>query len=182
MSARTPPKVPRPAPAPRAASPAIEALEARIAGGEDAASFWSTLASTPLVEEIPDAPDERIVTFLWRDADADAVLLFANRLTDERNLADTLLRRLPGSDVWAVSYRMGAGWRASYSFLVQREGERAPWLTDDDQVALRHALDRGRPDPRNPETVTNRAGVTQSVAALPAAPAQAWLAPRAAVA
>ncbi|MDR0593103.1 MAG: DUF3327 domain-containing protein, partial [Bifidobacteriaceae bacterium] len=46
------------------------------------------------------------MTFLWRDAEAEEVLLFVNRLTDERNLADSLMRRVAGTDVWHLSYLM----------------------------------------------------------------------------
>ncbi|GAA5030705.1 esterase family protein [Microbacterium fluvii] len=149
------------------------------AEGADAATrrFWSEVAlATPLVDPVPGAPGERIVTFVWRDAQAAEVLLFANRLTDEKNIDESLLERLPGTDVWHLAYRMDADWRASYSFLVRGAGERAPWRTDDDQVALRAALDRGRRDLRNPVTSRNRAGVDQSVVELPDAPRQPWLA------
>lgn len=160
---------------PRVRSALIDALTAG-----DVASFWRDCAGRlPLVEP-SDTPGSRVVTFCWRDPEATAVLLFANRLTDETSLADTLLERLPGSDLWHASFRMGADWRASYSFLVQRPGEPAPWEVDG-QVSLRAALDRGHPDPLNPETCRNRAGVLQSVVSLPSAPEQPWLAERAGV-
>lgn len=161
---RRPPKVPRPEPVPRVPGPDLDG---------------SDLETQPLVT--PDGPGSAIVTFSWRDADAEQVLLFANRLTDETRLADTLLERVPGTDRWHASYRMASDWRASYSFLVQRPGEPAPWLAGD-QVALRAALDRGLPDPRNPVTCRNRAGVLQSVVELPDAPPQPWLLPRPGVA
>lgn len=171
---RQPPKVPRPTPVPR--------VSGRLDLPDRAAvDRWWPDAVLPLVEPTDD-PALVDVTFCWRDAEAEQVLLFANRLTDETHLADTLLERLPGTDLWHATYRMGADWRASYSFLVRRPGERAPWLatTADgaDQVALRAALDRGHADPRNPDTCRNRAGVVQSVVSGPLAPAQPWLAPR----
>ncbi|MFT4082348.1 MAG: DUF3327 domain-containing protein [Nocardioides sp.] len=170
-----PPKVRRPTPIPRTRSALLDALAAG-----DVEMFWERVARTlPLVEET-ETPGEVVVTFCWRDRDAEQVLLFANRLTDERNLEATLLERLGESDLWHASFRMAADWRASYSFLVQHPGEQAPWIVEG-QAALRQALDRGRRDPRNPATCTNRAGVVQSVVALPDAPAQPWLAPRAGV-
>lgn len=165
-----PPKVRRPAPVPRTRSATVDAL-----APADVPAFWAT-ARLPLVEPT-EQPGQVTVTFCWRDADAEAVLLFANRLTDETSLADTLLERLPGSDLWHATFRMSSDWRASYSFLVQRPGEPAPWATDG-QVSLRAALDRGRPDPGNPDTCRNRAGVLQSVVSLPDAPAQPWLGSR----
>ncbi|UDY24277.1 enterochelin esterase domain-containing protein [Nocardioides sp. Kera G14] len=154
MSQRRPPKVPRPTPVPRVPSP------------------------NPLPERT--TVDGDTFTFVWRDTDgeAEAVLLFANRLTDETSLADTLLERLDGTDLWQASFRMGADWRASYSFLVQRRGEPAPWMADGDQVAIRTALDHGRPDPSNPLNCRNRAGVLQSVVEGRDAAEQRWLAPR----
>ncbi len=176
---RTPPKARRPEPAPLATSPLIEALSAdvRHRGVTAVEEFWADAgASAPLVEHVPGHPRERIVTFVWRDAEAEEVLLFVNRLTDERQLADSLMRRLGDSDLWHLSYRMDSDWRASYSFLSRRRGERAAWRDAADQIALRAALDRGHPDPRNPERSHNHAGVAQSVVTLPDAPPQPWIA------
>lgn len=167
---RTPPKFPRPTPVPRVRSPRIDAL-----APADVDTFWAEVDRLPLVEENDDGT--MMVTFCWRDPDAVAVLLFANRLTDETHLADTLLERVPGTDLWHASYLMSTRWRASYAFLVQRTGEAAPWILAD-QVSIRATLDRGRPDPRNPVTCRNRAGIVQSVAEGPDAPRQPWLAQR----
>ena len=154
---RTPPKFPRPTPVPRVRSALVDGL----APG-DMEGFWAGPGSRlPLIE--PDTDGHVVVTFCWRDADAEAVLLFANRLTDETHLADTLLERKPDTDLWHASYRMSSRWRASYAFLVQRRGEAAPWILED-QVSIRATLDRGHPDPRNPVMCRNRAGVVQSVA------------------
>src|SRR5690606_38223743 len=95
-------------------------------------------------------PGTRLVTFCWHDSAAEQVLLFANRITDETRLAETLLHRHPGTDLWSLSIVMESDWRASYAFLVQRPGEPAPWRADGDQVRIRAALDRGLPDPGNP--------------------------------
>lgn len=188
---RTPPERPRPSPVPLAASPALTLLvrslqqaggAGAVAGGTLVRDFWAgTGAASPLVEPIPGYPAERLVTFLWQDAAAERVLLFVNRLTDERNLAASYLRRVPGTDLWHLTYRMGADWRASYSFLPQR-GVRPIWLDDDDQVAIRASLDRGLVDPRNPQTSRNRAGTVMSVVSLPEAPPQRWLARRESIA
>lgn len=177
-SRRQPPKVPRPDPVPRALSPALAAL-ARDPSPDAVDAFWAA-HDLPLVEPAPPGYDDShaLVTFCLREADAEQVLLFVNRVTDETRLDESLLRRLPGTDLWHVGYVMETDWRASYAFLVQRPGERAAWLGDGDQVAIRAALDRGRADPRNADVCRNRAGVVQSVVSLPRAPAQPWLAAR----
>ncbi len=189
---RTPPKVPRPQRAPVTRSREIDllwrrlcALDARELPSEERGAgtasvvedFWQSHPESPLVEDAPNRPQERIVTFLWRDADAEEVLLFVNRLTDERNLADSLMRRIPGTDVWHLSYRMRSGWRASYGFAPRHRGQRWAW-SDGDQVSVRRSLDRSLPDPRNVDECLGRAGNALSVVTLPDAPAQPWLARR----
>lgn len=183
---RTPPKVPRPTPAPVSRSRTVDAVRERLAAGEPAervvAEFWAGAARrTPIVEPVPGAPGERVVTFVWRDADAEQVLLFVNRLTDERTLGDSLMENVPGTDIWHLAYRMDADWRASYAFLPHRPGRPVPWTDGRDQVSVRAALDDGLADPRNPVGNRNRAGVLQSVVELPDAVPQPWLHPRAGV-
>lgn len=131
--------------------------------------LWRQVTSTPLVEADPTQEGKYLVTFLWRGA-AHNVLLFVNRITDEKNLADSYMRRLPGTDTWYLTYRMDGDWRASYCFLPAPTADQAPWLQGS-QVRLRQALDGGLPDPHNPVTCTNRRGFVQSVVSLPLAPA-----------
>lgn len=133
------------------------------------AQLWQQVTSTPLLEADPTQEGKYLVTFLWRGA-AHSVLLFVNRLTDEKNLADSYMRRLPGTDTWYLTYRMDGDWRASYCFLPAPTAAQAPWLQGS-QVRLRQALDGGLPDPHNPVTCTNRRGFVQSVVSLPLAPA-----------
>ncbi|NMD47444.1 MAG: DUF3327 domain-containing protein, partial [Propionibacterium sp.] len=142
---RTPPKVRRPVPAPRVSSPVVARLAADLDAGVPGAlaAFWSGRVS-PVIE--PDG-DGWIVTFLWRDAEADEALLFVNRLTDERDLGRSLMDRLPGTDLWHLAYRMPGDWRASYSFLPKRPAPPAPWRDLAEQASLRAALDRGLADP-----------------------------------
>lgn len=170
----TPPKLPRPQRAPLATSPTLAAVHQRLLERPQLASqlqaqLWQQVTSTPLLEADPTQEGKYLVTFLWRGA-AHSVLLFVNRLTDEKNLADSYMRRLPGTDTWYLTYRMDGDWRASYCFLPAPAAAQAPWLQGS-QVRLRQALDGGLPDPHNPVTCTNRRGFVQSVVSLPLAPA-----------
>lgn len=170
----TPPKLPRPQRAPLATSPTLAAMHQRLLERPQLASqlqaqLWQQVTSTPLLEADPIQEGKYLVTFLWRGA-AHSVLLFVNRLTDEKNLADSYMRRLPGTDTWYLTYRMDDDWRASYCFLPAPTAAQAPWLQGS-QVRLRQALDGGLPDPHNPVTCTNRHGFVQSVVSLPLAPA-----------
>lgn len=170
----TPPKLPRPQRAPLATSPTLDAVHQRLLERPQLASqlqaqLWQQVTATPLLEADPTQEGKYLVTFLWRGA-AQRVLLFVNRLTDEKNLADSYMRRLPGTDTWYLTYRMDGDWRASYCFLPAPTAAQAPWLQGS-QVRLRQALDGGLPDPHNPVTCTNRRGFVQSVVSLPLAPA-----------
>ncbi len=170
----TPPKLPRPQRAPLATSPTLAAVHQRLLERPQLASqlqaqLWQQLTSTPLLEADPTQEGKYLVTFLWRGA-AHSVLLFVNRLTDEKNLADSYMQRLPGTDTWYLTYRMDGDWRASYCFLPAPTAAQVTWLQGS-QVRLRQALDGGLPDPHNPVTCTNRRGFVQSVVSLPLAPA-----------
>lgn len=177
---RTPPKVPRPAPAPRTSSYTLTQLRQRYSGQELAERIrrWAS-KGTPLLEDVDGAgtplPEgQRIVTFLWQDAQAEQVLIFVNRLTDEKNLSHSLLDRIAGTDYWAISYRMATTWRASYCFIPAYPGKPFPWLGPTHQVQLRAALDAGYSDPTNPATCLNRAGTVMGLVALPDAPPQPY--------
>lgn len=88
--------------------------------------FWSDHPRTPILEVADPgkafAEGRYTVTFLWQDAEAEEVLLFANRITDECDLSASLMRRVPGTDLWHLSYRMRGDWRASYGFIRRLPG------------------------------------------------------------
>ncbi|MEV7085416.1 alpha/beta hydrolase-fold protein [Streptomyces sp. NPDC093085] len=124
--------------------------------------FWRELAAegAPLVEPVPYAPDERLVTVVWR-ADRPApgapgspvagVYVMANRVTDKVHARRGMMRRLAGTDLWYVSLRLPLGLRCSYRIhpfgpddpLLGAEGPRsgsARGLPDDRTDPLnRHA-------------------------------------------
>jgi enterochelin esterase-like enzyme len=119
---RKPPRVPHAAPPVRAVSPRIAALTQHP---EKATDFWrgAEAEGSPIVEAVPDDPDHRVVTFLWRGSDRTrAVLALPNSLYDPDRLTANLMSRVPGTDVWHWSVRMPVGWQASYSLCVD-EGQ-----------------------------------------------------------
>ncbi|WP_326502912.1 enterochelin esterase domain-containing protein [Rothia nasimurium] len=177
---RTPPKISRPTPAPRTCSYGLSQLRARYRGQEleGAIKAWAE-KGTPVLETVDGdgnllSANQRTVTFLWHDAGAEEVLIFVNRLTDEKNLASSLLENIDGTDYWAISYRMATTWRASYCFIPAYPGRPRPWMDADNQVQLRAALDAGFGDPANPATCLNRAGTVMGLVALPDAPPQPY--------
>jgi enterochelin esterase family protein len=138
--------------------------------------FWATTgACTPIIVPDPQSRRHAFVTFLWRDDKADAVLLFANRITDEKNLIESIMERVKRTDVWHITYRMRTDWRASYCFITAYGKKSVSDITGVHQTSIRKALDRGLADPRNPLACKNRAGNTLSVAELKDAPPQPWL-------
>jgi len=106
-------------------------------------------------------------------------VLIANRLTDTSVWEQSVLKRLPGTDVWHRSYWLAEGWRGSYQLAPEdglgrgaadeRHGPRGGaarrwrWL---DAKPVR--------DPLNPTVFPERRGDLASVAALPAAPPDRW--------
>lgn len=178
----TPPKTPRPVPAPRVDSPLITALIAEAVSCEELNARIVEVVSegTPIIEPVHREDgtvneNERIVTFLYHNEQAEQVLMFINRLTDEKNLDRSLMSRIEGTGWWQLSMQMETTWRASYNFLPALPGDRPAWLGDDDQVRLRAALDAGEGDPLNPETVCNRIGRCMGVVQLEDAPVQEFL-------
>ena len=178
----TPPKTPRPVPAPRVDSPLISALIAEAVSAEELNARILEVVSegTPIIEPVRRedgsvSENERIVTFLYHNEQAEQVLMFINRLTDEKNLDRSLMARIEGTGWWQLSMQMETTWRASYNFLPALPGERPTWLGDDDQVRLRAALDSGEGDPLNPETVCNRIGRCMGVVQLKDAPVQDFI-------
>lgn len=183
-----PPRTSRPAPAEIVDSPRIVALAASVAGGRDAAvrEFWAEAEAqgTPLVEPIPWDPGHRAVTFLWRGTEETRrVLLLANRLVDRSHLAGSLMRRIHGTDVWHLTYRLRSDHRGSYLVAPDTgaggrdraacppDGEPA----DDFQARLLPLLASAGPDPLNARTVPPRwHGEGSSVFELPDAPPQPW--------
>jgi enterochelin esterase-like enzyme len=159
------------------------------------ARFWPAVATagTPLVDPLPGDGGHRAVTFLWR-GDATDVLVLANKLTEPASADRCRMERLPGTDVWALTYRLPRDWRGSYA-LAPLVPDAAPIVTgaDAELVELRRsralavatpadrdalhrwfdALVHARPDPYAQEHLPDGT----SVASLPDAPPQPWADP-----
>lgn len=178
-------KLPRPAPASLTVSPAVVQLrdELRLCDTHAAHElalehFWAAHPRTPILE-VSDpgkafAEGRYTVTFLFQDADAEEVLLSIAGVTDAEDLAGSLMRRVPDTDLWHLSYRMRGDWRASYGFIRRLPGEVWPW-GDGDPIVAGAGFGAGVPDPRSPRRCRDRNGREWSVVALPDAPAQPWL-------
>ncbi|KAB8143111.1 enterochelin esterase [Chloroflexia bacterium SDU3-3] len=168
-------------PLPVAASQRIAALAHALAQGDaDAlAEFWREAEAhgTPLVEPAPDGSGDCIATFLWRDgaAGAEGALVLLHTVTDSArdDLRQSMMERIPGSDVWHRSFRLGAAFHATYQLLPLAgayaafdplaHGRRPEWL---------RIMAAAAPDPlclrRFPNTQEQRQPM--SVAAMPQAP------------
>lgn len=86
----------------------------RLRGPAGVEALWRQLGEegSPLIEPLAGAPDERLVSFLWRDTgEQQAVTLVGGFAT---NPAETRLARLGQSDLWYRTFRVPADARATY--------------------------------------------------------------------
>ncbi|PSL00056.1 enterochelin esterase family protein [Murinocardiopsis flavida] len=155
-----------------AESPGVAGLAAHPAA---LPRFWAGVAErgTPLLE--PAGPGRHTATFLWRgDAATTNVLLLANRLADRDDLAPSLMRHVPGTDVWHLTYLLPDDYRGSYQIAVDEAAHTEP----PDNAYWQRLMAAARTDPFNPRTLpTGRSGRASSIMELPDAPVQPWNAP-----
>ncbi|MFE7119327.1 enterochelin esterase [Streptomyces sp. NPDC057654] len=172
-----PPLSPRPVPVETTESPRLTRLAREMAAARSwnarsavLGAFWNEVRTTgtPMTEPIEGDPGHRAVTFLWRgDTETRQVLLLVNRLLDRCDLAASLMRRLPGTDVWHLTYRLRADHRGSYRI--------APDTTGFARSELERLADTAVRDPHNTRTVPTRwHGRPSSAFELPEAPARPW--------
>lgn len=129
------------------------------------AGFWRLLEArgTPLVEPLAGAPADVMVTFFFRHATARHVLVMKG--PEEPRAA--MLERVPGTDIWARSYRLPAEARFQYSFAPD-------FPLDPPPIEQIETLERRMSaDPLNPR----RIGLFSSLCELPAAPSSRWTTP-----
>ncbi len=155
------------------ASPRLRKLadQPGTSAGPALESFWQEMATvgTPIIEPTNDDPSDCLVTFVWRETEPVASVSlseqFSYRDADQRRLA-----KLPGSDLWFLSWHIRSTLRGSYGFDLTFEDGRNTQVTDplnrhcqvsDWQfVAAREELE------------------PTSILVLPDAPDLPWLAPR----
>ena len=130
----------------------------------------------PLID--PGPPGFVTATFVWRapvGSPVRHVHLDANGITDRRDLGNSALRQVPGSDLWALSVEVPEQWRGGYGFLPRVDpitcpgGGQTEWewwrgviagLVTDDENRLPPVRSMGLP--------------ARSEAVMPGAPAQRW--------
>lgn len=124
-----PPHTPRPSGVERGLSPIVESLRRHP---EEVESFWSRLCEegAPLVEG---EGGRRSYTWAYRGP-ARRVALMAGKLTDDTTLEQVQFDRIAGTDVWALTLRLGSGWRCTYGIAVEDDTENdRPMLPDLDE-------------------------------------------------
>ncbi|MEV6342398.1 enterochelin esterase [Actinoplanes sp. NPDC051851] len=170
-----PPRIPRPWPAPLAESPRIAALTPEGVG-----EFWAEVErdGAPLIEK--DGAEGALLTFVWRDrAPTRDVLVLVNKLADRSRLEQSRMRRLAGTDLWHLTYRVRDDWQGSYQFAPD-ESVTAPSVTD--AAHWRRVAMNLVADPLNPEILAQTRPPHRSVAAAPGASAgPRWWQPSAGV-
>lgn len=135
-------------------------------------AFWREVAATgaPLIENVSEPENRALVTFLWREtAPTSAVRI--SEVASWKPEAERLLSRLPGTDIWHLSWDVVLTLRGSYGFVVTREGTAEP---DDPRRAP------GEPDPFNAHNIQSDWGIDEidSVLEMPNATPLPWVAPR----
>ena len=160
------PTVPPTAPARkmRVPGPIEEAwAQALNIGGEQAARQCGDMAVTalaqpnPIITEDPEGdPDMRLYTWVVESHGSSAVLMWANGVFDHAHVQDSEMHRLKGSDLWTLTLRMPADWRASYTITSWDHDDVPPWRTSTDRLEIRRAaMANGRLDERNVGRVMN---------------------------
>jgi enterochelin esterase family protein len=173
-----PPRTPRPVPARTAPSPRIARLEQELLRDPGAlAGFWFEVDGhgTPLVEPAPD-PGDVLLTFVWRERRPTRdVLVLVNKLADRNDLTPCRMPRLPGTDLWHLTYAVRRDWQGSYQLAPDEEPD-AP--ADTGPAHWRRLATRAVPDPYNPEELAQAAPPAKSVAVAPDARGPRWWRPR----
>ncbi len=133
-----------------ATSPIVEQLRQGLRDQPDHAlrAFWQLVerSGTPLVEPIADAPDVRIVTFVWRSGEPlDNVALIENfSVTDP---CGTPLEHIARTDVWVRSFVMRSDLRFTYQVA-----ENDALVSVYDPASPPDRFERFLRDPLNPYT------------------------------
>lgn len=170
-------------------SPRIEQLRRELADGPRVgvlARFWAEVAlvGTPFVEPYDDA--DRLVTFVWKEERPVETVAVIGGPALWWEIPDNQLERLPDTDVWFRTYRVGADHRGRY--VMSPNDPLKPLETAGTPAAVERAA-TFVPDPfnRSPFTLPGIAGDPVSppqhfsTFALDRATPRDWCEPRAGV-
>ena len=146
----------------------MQALQARLNAGDKLAAetFWRTLGTAPIVEDIPNFPDRKLVTFVWRGDESTRHVVVMSDLGGYTNFRDNMMRKVIGADVYFKSYVVRDDARFTY-FFAPNDSMTA--LAGDQATATRVAA--WRSDPLNPKQVAVP-GRMASYVEMPKAPPQ----------
>jgi len=162
-------------------SPRISALQHAMEIGDPTAleHFWDDIAriGTPLIEPIPDREDVALVTILWKADEATTHVVFYSELLRGmwwNKWEDTLLIRLPGTNLFYRTYRVRTDTRFVYWIAPNHPLHHIKDVHDWDNYQAHWQL-----DPLNPRVFVQ--GLNRSYVEMPNAPVQSWFQPRAGV-
>jgi enterochelin esterase-like enzyme len=171
-------------------SPRIASLETALSDGNDfaATAFWDEIQrdGAPLVEDLADDPDHRLVTFVWRNPpnrpDPKVVLVLSSISTWDENAPEARLTRLGETALWYRTYRARADHRTVYTLSVNDPTALgSPDPSWPERLATRQpdSFNQRRfvypPDPEFPNEHPRHIGEVLSVVELPKAPQQPWI-------
>ncbi len=130
----------------------------------------------PLID--PGPPGSVTATFVWRapaGSPVRYVYLDANGVTDRRFPERNALRRVRGSDLWALSIEVPERWRGGYGFLPRLDPITRPDPGRTEWEWWRGVLAGLVTDDANPLPPVSSMGLpARSEAVMPGAPAQRW--------
>jgi enterochelin esterase family protein len=171
-------------------SPRVAALDQALEARQNEAldQFWQEIArhGSPLIELAEENPEERLVTFLWRDtAGTTRNVVLLGGLAVLWDLPNAQLTRLRETDLWYKTLRARADTRTTYR-LIPNDSLLPPEDETDWEACLARCqvdplnprLFVAPPDPEHPKSQEHRVSILE----LDAAPAQPWIEPQVGVA
>lgn len=143
-------RLPSPSPA-NNTSPTIRKLSTAVADGRINAEdeFWKRLSrdGSPIVERDSESPHSSLVTFVWRGKPGTRTVGLRAMLAGDAP-TETLLARLPGTNVWYRTYAVQDDLRDTYAFAIDE-----PLREAKDRQEMLSWRDRRLHDPFNPRVL-----------------------------
>lgn len=129
-------------------SPTIRRLRAAVSGARPHAvrDFWARMErdGTPIVERVRGSPHELLLTFVWRGKRGTQTVGLRSSLGVDTP-TESLLTRLPGTNVWFRTYSVPDDLRDTYTFVIDE-----PLRSPVDRQEMIRWRDRKHHDPFNP--------------------------------